>query len=1494
MPTIKGKGGSMSHRYRPASEYDDATLAQKREYWRTKKREQRARLSERRGQPTEESPEKLPYLNAPAVVNSTLSSSFAAASSPLQSNDDSYKTANVCPTSQSGNTVDSSVEATESKKEKWLQTMKPIKVLPQLPASCSMLAKPVGSDLATVKCLKARGAVGRTISSPTPSGTQLNTSSPVPPVRVTRITNGSSTKATPQPCVSMQGASVPKTQHKEHIALCIQPKHLHTNVTTGVILVSSPCGSMSITTEDKAANTTPHIAIKSALVTTQRAKGVGNLQPSLQSEEDRAARRREHWRIKKREQRAKMAAQLAKARDRMQSTEVTSERQTAQKTGLLDNAGLPHLPYQSLRGAGKKQWPNRVKTSITSARRENYKLQSGVANVPTGNQQADQIRVQNPHGCKPTRTAFISDVSPDKKPGEPLRKLPSYVHLANVTRGIARCKTPRQRFIEAQRNFMNQRGIRGRSLSFVSLFNTRNIPKIDPNDTPEQIIAKRREYWRIKKREQRAKLSMEVKSRLKEKDSLMRRMKRYQKILEEMRRARAMAQPAGSTLTHASETIGGFIKEDGTVTINIPQISMDHNTAGHKSEEELHVVSNNTLITQPQHQPDTKRRGIAPIRVKQCTPAIRPPHVKVCFPLSGQSVSNTSRLLSIRPRPQLESTTATVPKSHSQTVQTVNQLMLTHPQTPQNAVSGGPAARSNLGGCVMKMAVSNVAPSLSVLTFDPEMTEEERMAKKREYWRVKKREQRAARAARLKHGVLQARANAALQRRKAQRHVAVTTVPLSRSPTKQPGNAQPLSNNSMTVTPHANEIKQESESMPAVDLNSQPEQAICPDLKPPASPASPASPLPPPPPPAPQSEPDPALSADSQATTLLAVASMKKLLEESLSTVTDCNSEQTDIKMETTEEASEQEIKPNLPQLFFERDEVTPIAADLTLQIKSWQADTDTLAEAGFPSPHLKDSPQISETLPPLSTSDEVVMHPTCEQSSQTSSTFIINPAMEASDGPSSPRRTQRLRTKKADHQKCCSPEPPKLHHIPMDQTPPQQQHCEQQCQAQEQSQDGSLASAQRYHSMLMEHSGLTSLQKKREYWKLMKRQQRARLRARQKDRPGECNSRLSQGSIQAPGLVIVNTVKGVNPAAKPALQPKQSIASLTAVTSIPTVLVVSPTTCNAEQSPDTLQVKLPVTSVSCSPNSEKNDINFEPSQIVSDCVGAPENQPQAIPASQKWISASTDVDPAPSLPTLMPPDNPLSSINLQPFEPSSETPNSILSPIKITQSPKHLIPPVNKLAPLSTMVPPKLIPGESEEDFLKRKREYWRIKKKEQRARKAIRDRGITPKRTSNNWRPILPAQDLQTQDSEQWVNSEESEHLISSPVDTEATSFSYSDYISPVEDESELLFADYENNNGEEGSVSEAVWRNRYLMDYDPLNQLLVCMVCGELQYSHSLEGVRAHIDEAHPDTLTLESGERQRILEAWDEQVSQRERFFTSQLQQHGGALAEAHRN
>ncbi|KAI4808378.1 hypothetical protein KUCAC02_000440 [Chaenocephalus aceratus] len=1160
MPTAKDKAGSASHRYRPASEYDDATLTQKRQYWRTKKREQRARLTERRGKSS----------------HNSQGGKF--------SHDDSYKAVNVSPAPQTGKRVgDSSAEAA-GRKEKWLSSMELNKVLPQFTASSSIPAKAARCSVATV-----RGAVSRAVTAH--SGTQLNPPS-VPPVRVTRTTNGSSAHTHLQPCVSMQGAPVPNTQNEAQVVLRILPKLSPPSVTAGMTTVSSPCVPVSIKTEGQTA---------SALVTTQSAKGVSNSHSAMEPEDQRAARRREQWRIKKREQRAKQAAQVARAREKTQSGEMTMARQTAQKAGLVGGAILQHLPSQSLlRGAVQKQCPTRVKASFPSAKRETYKLQ---------------------------------------------------------------------------------------------IFGSRNMPHIDPNDTPEQIIAKRREYWRVKKREQRAKLSMEVRGRLMEKDSLMRRVKRYQDILEEIRRSRAMAQSGGSILT--SEAIGGFIKEDGTLTTNIPQVSADH-TAARRGEEEAAPVST------PQHPPDAQQKGTTPIGVNQPPPPASP---------------------------------------YSDTV------------------TGGPTAGSHLGGCVMKMTVSSSAVSLSALSLDPALTEEERMAKKREYWRIKKREQRAAR---LKQGVLHARATAAVQRRRAQKQAAGTPASAGGSLT---GNARSLPDNSGPITPNAHEIKQESEPVPAVDLNSQPEHAICPKSSPPTSP---------PPPPAPQPEPDPALGSDSQATTLLAVASMKKLLEESLSTVTH-------IKVESKEEASQEETEPTSPQ----NEEGAPIAADLTLEIKSWQPDSDALVPAGSQSPPLKDAPQSSDTPPHPPNSNEVVLNPTCDHSSQTPSHFILDPSVEASDTPSSPHRTLSLPTKTESHESSCSPEPPKLHHLPMVQPQPRQQHCEQHIQEEGQS----SPSAGGYCGVGPELSGMMSLQRKREYWKLMKRQQRARLRARQRERQAECSSRPKH--MQAP------------------------------VSGVPTLLAVSPTTCRANRSPDRIQVKLPVPPpASRPPRTQQN--HMDTGQMVSTHQGDHENQ-QGM--TQKWTLSRTGVHKPPFPPPLKPPENPLSSINLQPIEPP--------------HAPSH--------------------PRESEEDFLRRKREYWRVKKKEQRARKAIRGWGGNPQPPE-----VHPAR-------------------AGTSKDTDPASFPFSGFSAAAEDESDLLFADYDQDE-EEGPVSDAVWRNRYLMDHDPLNQLLVCMVCGELQYSHSLEGVRGHIDEAHPHTLSLEPGEQRQILEAWDEQVSRRERFFTSQLQQH----------
>lgn len=106
---------------------------------------------------------------------------------------------------------------------------------------------------------------------------------------------------------------------------------------------------------------------------------------------------------------------------------------------------------------------------------------------------------------------------------------------------------------------------------------------------------------------------------------------------------------------------------------------------------------------------------------------------------------------------------------------------------------------------------------------------------------------------------------------------------------------------------------------------------------------------------------------------------------------------------------------------------------------------------------------------------------------------------------------------------------------------------------------------------------------------------------------------------------------------------------------------------------------------------------------------------------------------------------------------------------------------------------------------------------------------------------------------------------------------------------DESEVPFES--SYDGEEAPAPDRTWRSCYLMDYDPVNHLLVCIVCGEMQYPPNLTRVKAHIDEAHPDSLTMPPTERQQILEAWDEEVSRRERFFTSQLQRQSGILADS---
>lgn len=954
VPPAKGKGG----RYQPASEYDDATLAQKREYWRNKKREQRARLAKQRGKVGQDGGDRKPQLSC---TPEGLSASSAASSSPYLRND----------VSECRNTIPN--EAADSQKEEWLQKTEVNKVF------LSVLAE--AADKAPARHSATR--VVKVVPSALSSGSQRNTGPSVPTVRVMRVNNG----APPPPRGSLQDRPAPQTLCKPEAALAVQVTH-----STG----------SRISCEESEGKAT-HPTAK---------PGATPQKPPTLSEEEKAAKRREQWRIKKREQRAKTAARIAEQRQRTPSRELTVQREKAR---LSQRSGLHTALCPTLK-------------SFSSARDERLQS-SAIANT-------QKSPKKEPYTC--------GDKTAQKKPADTQRKPQSPIYYSNVTRGILRCKTPRQRCIEVQKNLNNQRNLRCKSQSAASAFVTKNIPRIDPRDTPETVIAKRREYWRVKKREQRAKLTMEMKTRLREKDSLVRRVKRYQEILHEMRKARAVS---ASPAAQASEAIGGFIREDGTLAVNIPQSPKCHHTAGQRREEEHHKVSRNSpIILQRKH------RSFAPTRTHQPTPPLRPS----CPAL--QSVRSSPRSLSAK------TTTA--------------QLKLCAP-----LASRDPASGSNLGRCVMRVDVTRRFSSR--LSSDSGVSEEMKVARKREYWRTKKREQRAALAARLKLGL-----SAALKRRKAQRQEPAGPTQLCRVLADCTRDGLPLYSDTVPTAPQADDIKLEGESVQAADPDPQLEQAICPDRKPPASPLAP---------PEGRQEADPCQAADSQAATLLAVASMKKLLEESLSSVSSC----TDIKVETVEDVLEQDTAVCPPTSDVQRDSISPITADVAMLLKHWQPDDEKK-----PNLHLQRSSPMNEAglFLPVST-DVISSAPT--YSAQSPSDFTGS--FGASNDRILPCPAQGLSSRTRGRDTYCSTEPPKLHHItrecsdqrPEDDTP---HHTTEKWRG------ATFPASQSPSRAGMEQAGSSSLQRKREYWKLMKRQQRARL----KERRGEAGrSLLLTGSIQ-------------------------------------------------------------------------------------------------------------------------------------------------------------------------------------------------------------------------------------------------------------------------------------------------------------------------------------------------------------------------------------------
>lgn len=762
---------------------------------------------------------------------------------------------------------------------------------------------------------------------------------------------------------AVQGASIAKVQRMAQISFCIQPKQLSTNENAGVIHIS-PDAPVFAQPEARVIKAMLRAGPKCALITPQRAKGVDQSQPLLEAEE-RAAKRREHWRIKKREQRAKLAAR--------------SKWREAQQIRLADGAGLQVLKSKPLlRAGGFNKCPEDKPQLVREGLVPIYPL--------TG-----RIKAEKPNGESTTQAAITSEISLRKR-GSSQRKFPSYADLSNGSLGIAPYRTSRQRFTEAQKNLISQRNTRRKTAL------RRSVSKTEPGSTYEQIIAKQREYWRLKKREQRAKLSFKGKVRLKENYS--RPIKLHQHLQED----KARLGNAGSAVP---ETIGGFIKEDGTVSVNLPPQNADR-WAG-KPEHRGWAETN---LNKTRHQCDANWKGVVPVHANRSPPPFRPPQVK-------GTVKRPQRRLSagvLNEPKRME-----VPHLHS-AVQTVGTFII-NPLTPQN--------RGLEPGCVLKTADSNstsLAPAV-----DTELTEKERIARKREYWRLKKREQRAACAARVKHSSPQARTVS--EKNNSPEQVSLTA--------NRPCESRNFSDNSVVEMPNRSQNRGESESLgrcsPFVKATSD-------SIKLPTS--------------HPASEPEPDLALDPDKPTSQ---------QESPEIV------KSEIKTEPGEEGLEPEAMPDFTIMVFEENE-------------------------SFVHLHLKDQSGSSAPLSPFPSPNEQDLNPFCEGLFQSSLDV-------ANIGPSSEDKEERILERNSSHQKNSSPDPLKLHRLPLDSLPRHQCLEENPCHAK--------PSAKRFGRTGTKQSGMSGLLKQREYWKLMKRQQRARLKARKSAPRGENTNLLSQGNVQ-------------------------------------------------------------------------------------------------------------------------------------------------------------------------------------------------------------------------------------------------------------------------------------------------------------------------------------------------------------------------------------------
>lgn len=557
-------------RYQPVSEFDEATLASKREYWRTRKREQRARLSQT---PKKSSKSPKAGIRKPAFTASTqhaLEIPCSKFSSTLLNSDGSYQTAvkqNLTSSCHFTPEIKSESEISHKEAGKPCEKTTCKEISQQFPESSTDSKKCVLVQNEDMKGLTSEES-NVAASTVNVNGTSFTECFPVPMPCIKVQTDISKTRQAQNRLPVFNGnlsnvslkSNVSRftpqcsQQKNPRIRNCLPPR--------APAFVVSKVNKDQHVTGGRGANTSRN----ACAYVPEHSTAQGRNANRPMTEEEKTAKRRENWRIKKREQRAKRAEKLKKVNDKTQRF-----RKGQQNVGKLSGVVPAHsLSSGNTMALRKAKRPNSVKPAdviLNNGKPVHFtvKLDGNILPAPIKQSTPKHHLSTDVAQGSIARNVSVNCMNhlQNSKPLQLPVHLGASLRASTVTRAPSQLKISQPNLVQIQRR----------------LSSPHRFPQwYDQVETAEERLTKQREYWRISKRLQRARLSVEMKARLREQDAV-KRSGHPQRNLGQLRRIQTgfhrMPQANKITLTSASKTTSDFIKDNSTASIPILQASAE-------------------------------------------------------------------------------------------------------------------------------------------------------------------------------------------------------------------------------------------------------------------------------------------------------------------------------------------------------------------------------------------------------------------------------------------------------------------------------------------------------------------------------------------------------------------------------------------------------------------------------------------------------------------------------------------------------------------------------------------------------------------------------------------------------------------------------------------------------------------------------------------------------------------------------------------------------